>query len=216
MDAKSAFLQGSSIEREVFVKPPREFQGKFGKTVWRLKKVLYGLKDAPRAWYVRVDQFLKSLGCKSVTAEPALYFFALEDGLEGVIATHVDDFYMAGAERFRSQVARSLMCEFVVGDLEVEKFVFCGWKMEQQEDGSIKVDIEHAIKNISDKQIDMEDLKGMKKDQLLPDIWQKKFRSIVGSLNWLAISALPEISFRVMVLSTKFGSAEFQDIKRAS
>ena len=76
-----------------------------------------------------------------------------------------------------------------------------------------KVDIELAIKNISDKQIDMEDLKGMKKDQLLPDIWQKKFRSIVGSLNWLAISALPEISFRVMVLSTKFGSAEFQDIK---
>ena len=63
VDAKSAFLQGTSIEREVFVKPPREFHGKFGKTVWRLKKVLYGLKDAPRAWYVRVDQFLKSLGC---------------------------------------------------------------------------------------------------------------------------------------------------------
>ena len=139
MDAKSAFLQGTSMEREVFVKPPKEFQGKFGKTVWRLKKVLYGLKDAPRAWYVRVDQFLKSLGCKSVTAEPALYFFALEDRLEGVIATHVDDFYMAGAERFRSQVARALMCEFVVGDLEVEKFVFCGWKMEQQEDGSTRL-----------------------------------------------------------------------------
>ena len=93
---------------------------------------------------------------------------------------------------------------------------FCGWKLEQEEDGSIKVDIEHAIKAISDKQIDMDDLKGMKKDQLLSDIWQKKFRSIVGSLNWLAISALPEISFRVMVLSTKFGSAQFQDIKQAS
>ena len=73
----------------------------------------------------------------------------------------------------------------MVGDLEVEKFVFCGWKMEQEEDGSIKVDIEYAIKAISDKQVDMEDLKGMKK------VWQKKFRSIVGSLNWLAISAMP-------------------------
>ena len=51
----------------------------------------------------------------------------------------------------------------MVGDLEVEKFVFCGWKMEQEEDGSIKVDIEYAIKAISDKQVDMEDLKGMKK-----------------------------------------------------
>ena len=101
----------------MFVKPPREFKGKFGKTVWRIKKVLYGLKDAPRAWYVQVDQFLKSLGCKSVTAEPDLYLVALEDRLEGVIATHVDDFYMAGTERFHSQLARSLMSEFVVGYL---------------------------------------------------------------------------------------------------
>ena len=47
----------------------------------------------------------------------------------------------------------------------------------------------------------MKELKKMKKDDLLSDAWQKKFRSIVGSLNWLAINALPEISFRVMILS---------------
>ena len=126
VDAKSAFLQGTNIEREVFVKPPKEFKGKFGKTIWRLKKVLYGLKDNPRAWYVRVDQFLRSLGCKSVTAEPALYYFAIDDRLEGVIARHVDDFYMAGTEKFHSQVVSKLMNEFVVGGLEIEKFVFCG------------------------------------------------------------------------------------------
>ena len=56
----------------------------------------------------------------------------------------------------------------------------------------------------------------MKKDELLSDVWQKKFRSIVGSLNWLAIIALPEISFRVMILSTKFGSAEVHAMKKAA
>ena len=53
LDTKSAFLQSTNIEREVFAKPPKEFKGKFGKTVWRLEKVLDGLKDATRAWYVR-------------------------------------------------------------------------------------------------------------------------------------------------------------------
>jgi hypothetical protein len=42
------------------------------------------------------------------------------------------------------------------------------------------------------------------KEELLSDVWQKRFRSIVGSPNWLAISALPEISFRVMILSIQF------------
>ena len=58
---------------------------------------------------MQVDQFLKTLGCKSVTAEPDLYFVALEDRLDGVIVTHVDVFYMAGTVSFRSQVAGSLM-----------------------------------------------------------------------------------------------------------
>ena len=53
--------------------------------------------------------------------------------------------------RFHSQPA---------SDLEVMKFYFCSWKTEQEEDGSIKVDREHAMKEMSDKQVDIEDLKG--------------------------------------------------------
>ena len=138
------------------------------------------MKEAPRAWYVRVDQFLRSLGCKAVTAEPALYYFAIEDRLEGVIATHVDDFYMADTEKFHSQVVSKLMSEFLVGELETKKLVFCGWNLEQKEDGSIKVDIEHAINTLEDKKVDMKELKRMKKDELLSDVWQKRFQKHCG------------------------------------
>jgi hypothetical protein len=101
-----------------------------------------------------IGECLKSLWCKSITAEPDLYFVALEDRLEGVIATHVDDLYMTGTERFHRQVARSPMSECVVGVLLVMKFVLCDWKTEQEEDSSIKGDIEHAAKEISEKQVD--------------------------------------------------------------
>jgi hypothetical protein len=76
-------------------------------------------------------------------------------------------------------------------ELEIEKFAFYEWNLEHNEDGNRKVDLT--------------ELTEMKKEELLSDVWQKRFRSIVGSPNWLAISALPEISFRVMILAIKFG-----------
>ena len=56
-DIRSAFLQGSDLDREVFVKPPKEAQME-GK-LWRLNKCLYGLKDASRKWYNKVDKKLR-------------------------------------------------------------------------------------------------------------------------------------------------------------
>ena len=49
LDVASAFLQSDSIERELFVKPPKGVcpEG----MIWKLKKPIYGLCDAPRAWY---------------------------------------------------------------------------------------------------------------------------------------------------------------------
>ena len=64
LDAMLAFLQGDKIERLVYVIPPPEFKSKKGSsTVWRLKKTLYGLGDAPRSWYFRVYKVWVSLGC---------------------------------------------------------------------------------------------------------------------------------------------------------
>ena len=48
-DIRSAFLQGSELERDVYIKPPKEAELK-GK-VWKLKKCLYGLNDASRQFY---------------------------------------------------------------------------------------------------------------------------------------------------------------------
>jgi len=53
MDVKSAFLNGV-IEEEVFVKQPLGFEDlKHPYNVYKLKKSLDGLKQAPRAWYDR-------------------------------------------------------------------------------------------------------------------------------------------------------------------
>ncbi|GJV21636.1 retrovirus-related pol polyprotein from transposon TNT 1-94 [Tanacetum coccineum] len=58
MDVKSAFLNGI-INEEVYVAQPLGFID-FAKPnhVYRLKKVIYGLKQAPKAWYDRLKSFL--------------------------------------------------------------------------------------------------------------------------------------------------------------
>lgn len=58
MDVKSAFLN-VYLEEEVYIDKPKGFQlHEDEKLVCRLKKALYGLKKAPRAWYSRLDKYL--------------------------------------------------------------------------------------------------------------------------------------------------------------
>ncbi|KAF0893585.1 hypothetical protein E2562_027311 [Oryza meyeriana var. granulata] len=62
MDVKSAFLNGE-LKEEVYVRQPPGFvaAGHEGK-VLRLKKALYGLRQAPRAWNAKLDNSLCELG----------------------------------------------------------------------------------------------------------------------------------------------------------
>jgi len=57
LDVKSTFPSGP-LEEIVYVKQPLEFEieGKEEK-VYKFIKVLYGLKNAQRAWNKRIDKF---------------------------------------------------------------------------------------------------------------------------------------------------------------
>ena len=62
MDVKSAFLNGE-LEEEVYMEQLDGFQVQEAEIyVYRLKKSLYGLKEAPRAWYSRLDKYLRQQG----------------------------------------------------------------------------------------------------------------------------------------------------------
>ena len=64
MDVKSDFLNGF-INEEMFVEQPPRFENfNFPNHVFKLKKKLYELKQAPRAWYERLSKFLIFSGFK--------------------------------------------------------------------------------------------------------------------------------------------------------
>ncbi|GJT15758.1 hypothetical protein Tco_0874464 [Tanacetum coccineum] len=62
MDVKSAFLYGT-IDKEVYVMQPPGFEDpEFLDKVYRVEKAMYGLHQAPRAWYGTLSKYLLTNG----------------------------------------------------------------------------------------------------------------------------------------------------------
>jgi len=95
MDVKSAFLNGV-LEEEVYIGQPPGYM-KIGeeKKVLKLKKALYRLKQAPRAWNTRIDTYFKENEFKQCSYEQALY--AKNRGGNMIfVALYVDDLIFMG------------------------------------------------------------------------------------------------------------------------
>jgi transposase InsO family protein len=97
MDVKSAFLNGE-LEEEVYVRQPPGFvkRGEEHK-VLKLHKALYGLRQAPRAWNIKLDRTLISLGFEKSPLEHAMYKRGQgRDRL--LVGIYVDDLLITGAD----------------------------------------------------------------------------------------------------------------------
>jgi hypothetical protein len=78
MNVKSAFLNGD-LKEEVYVQqlPGFAVTGEERK-VYRLRKALYGLRQAPRAWNAKLDATLKDMGFQQSAHEAAMYRRAVD------------------------------------------------------------------------------------------------------------------------------------------
>nr|GEU99913.1 copia protein [Tanacetum cinerariifolium] len=73
MDVKSAFLYGT-IDEEVYVMQPPGFQDpKFPERVYKVKKAMYGLHQAPRAWYGTLSKYLLDNGFQRGNIDQTLF-----------------------------------------------------------------------------------------------------------------------------------------------
>jgi len=90
LDVKSAFLNGM-LEEEIYVEQPQGFinKGNEGK-VLRLKKALYDLKQAPRAWYSKIDQYFIDQGFRRSKSETTLYIKS-QGQYHFIVSLYVDD-----------------------------------------------------------------------------------------------------------------------------
>ncbi|MBW0535399.1 hypothetical protein O181_075114 [Austropuccinia psidii MF-1] len=93
-DVKVAFLH-SLIDKPVYLWPPKGMN-MAASSVLKLKKALYGTKQAARCWWLHLKTILHRIGFKSNGEDPSTYFFESAKG-QAMLWIHVDDGALAGS-----------------------------------------------------------------------------------------------------------------------
>jgi len=176
--------------------------------VCRLRKSLYGLKQAGRQWNKRFDEKLRSMDLKRCTSDPCVYYAKQGEDMI-LVAIYVDDVIIISKNVVSiSKFKMDLMKEFEIRDLgeihyclgiEFEKSD-CGYKISQKayiKDILKKFGMEEC-KSVSTPMEPGTKLVSSEENQNSKDI---PYREIVGSLNYLAVATRPDIAHSVSVLS---------------
>ena len=209
MDIKRAFLQGNTLDREIFIKPPKEANTS---KLWRLNKCVYGLNEASRYWYNRVhDEFVK-IGLTKSSYDDAMFYLkpSKTAACEGIIVIHVDDFLYGGSNQFENKI-EEIRQKFVVGAESGTPFKYVGLSVDRT-DEAIVIDQHHYIENVEEVNINNRN----ERTRVLNVSEQREYRGICGQLNWVASQTRPDLSFEVCRLSTSLNGATIDDLLQAN
>ncbi|GJT85846.1 retrovirus-related pol polyprotein from transposon TNT 1-94 [Tanacetum coccineum] len=188
MDVKSVFLNGF-INEEVYVAQPSGLID-FEKPdhVYKLKKALFGLKQAPKAWYDRLKAFLIKHEYKMRMVDNTLFTKKKSSNLI-IVQIYVDDIISGSTcQDMYDEFAKIMHDEFEMGMMGELNF-FLGLQIEQMEDG-IFFNQSKYIKEML-KKFGLKESKPMKtpmssdiklmKDEECESVDSTKYRGMIGT-----------------------------------
>ena len=131
IDIVAAFLQAKHLDRDVFLKPPKDIKKE--KIIWKLKKPLYGLNYASRTFWLRLKSIFKELVLRKLDGDEAEYYKLNEErNLAGIVSTHVDDFEVAGRKKFVEVLTKEKSKTLDVSTEESDCFRFTGIDVKEE------------------------------------------------------------------------------------
>ncbi|GJY42551.1 retrovirus-related pol polyprotein from transposon TNT 1-94 [Tanacetum coccineum] len=130
MDVKTAFLNGL-LNEEVYVSQPEGFVDlDHPEKVYLLRKALYGLTQAPRAWYDKLSNFLMSKGFTKGTIDPTLFKIKYGEDIL-LVQIYVDDIIFGSTNPKYSKRFEKLMHSRFEMSLMGEMKFFLGLQIHQ-------------------------------------------------------------------------------------
>jgi hypothetical protein len=99
LDVKTAFLYGK-LDEEIYMEQPEGFkiQGQERK-VLRLRRAIYGLKQASLAWWRELANSLKEMGFKRLYSDAGIFICRHDNGTFAIIVAYVDDILFVGPNK---------------------------------------------------------------------------------------------------------------------
>ncbi|GJZ02133.1 hypothetical protein Tco_0844134 [Tanacetum coccineum] len=209
MDVKSVFLYGR-IEEEVYVcQPPGFDDPDYPDKVYKVVKALYGLHQAPRAWYKTLTKYLLDNGFHRGKIDQKL-FINKQKGDILLVQVYVDDIIFGSTKKELCTMFEKLMHDKFQMSSMGELTFFLRLQVKQKEDG-IFISQDKYVANILRKfsfadvrtaSTPMDTEKTLLKDSDGDDVDVHLYKSMIGSLMYLTSSRL-DIMFAVTDIQEK-------------
>ncbi|XP_074271447.1 uncharacterized protein LOC141595383 [Silene latifolia] len=206
MDVHNAFLHGD-LDEEVYMKlPPGFSKGKEGK-VCRLRKSLYGLRQAPRCWFAKLTAALRKYGFTQSYYDYSLFSYVTTKVCIHVLV-YVDDLVITGNDSVTISNFKTYLGQcFHMKDLGLLKY-FLGIEVAHNKEGIFLNQRKYALDIISQTgllgakpaptPIEQHYKLGVATNDFLAD--SESYRRLVGRLVYLAVTR-PDLSYVVHILS---------------
>ncbi|GJZ39172.1 putative ribonuclease H-like domain-containing protein, partial [Tanacetum coccineum] len=215
MDVKSAFLYGQ-IEEEVYVSQPPGFEDSdYLDKVYKVVKALYGLHQAPRAWYETLANYLLGNGFHRGKTDQTLFIKKQKEDIL-LVQIYVDDIiFRSTKEELCTEFEKLMKDKFKISSIGELTF-FLGLQVKQKKDG-IFISHDKYVDEILRK-FNYLDVKSastpvdLERPLVIMEMilkLMKLYRSMIGSLMYLTASRL-DIMFAVCAC------ARFQVTPKAS
>uniref|UniRef100_A0A2N9GUX4 Retrovirus-related Pol polyprotein from transposon TNT 1-94 n=1 Tax=Fagus sylvatica TaxID=28930 RepID=A0A2N9GUX4_FAGSY len=215
MDVKTAFLNGD-LEEEVYMKQPEGFPSSDGEhLVCKLKKSIYGLKQASRQWYLKFHNVISSFGFVENIMDQCIYQ-KVSGSKICFLVLYVDDILLATNDKgLLHEVKQFLSKNFDMKDMGEASYVI-GIKIHRDRfQGILGLSQETYINKVL-KRFRMNDcspsvapiVKGdrfnlnqcPKNDLEREQMKNIPYASAVGSLMYAQVCTRPDIAFAVGML----------------
>lgn len=120
--------------------------------VYKLKKALYGLRQAPRAWNIKLNQILRDLSFRRCSKEPSLY--RREHGRDMlIVVVYVDDLLVTGSSlKAILEFKREMQTNFEMSDLGLLTY-YLGIEVVQGKNGIILKQDKYALRILEEAQM---------------------------------------------------------------
>jgi len=203
LDIKAAYLN-ADLNETIYVKIPKGDKNYNKNKVWLLKKALYGLKQAGRMWNEEITNYLKSIGFKQYKSDKCLFGkYNKGNKLIGLLTLYVDDILITGEDYEIKNIIKKLKNKYTISkESDARKII--GINIYKTKDG-YKINQEDYINKIINnynmnktkiikypcRKISNEERKNAKPVDV------GKYKSLLGSLLYIAIKSRPDITYAV-------------------
>ena len=206
MDVHNAFLHGD-LDEEVYMKLPPGFGSADSDLVCRLRKSLYGLRQAPRCWFAKLVTALKGYGFLQSYSDYSLFTYT-KGFVQINVLVYVDDLIISGNDSAAVTAFKAYLRKcFYMKDLGVLKY-FLGIEVARSSSGLFLCQRKYALDIISEAgllgskpasfPIEQNHQLARAAGPCLTD--PEPYRRLLGRLIYLAVTR-PDLAYSVHVLS---------------